>query len=99
MSGMSPDNDARLLPWIDATVPLSGGGTVDTPSRLDGASSQERTRASRVPTAQQLYDIRLPDGSHVQMTATELCEFEHDWHVNLTIEQSETLYKVIMEDE
>ncbi len=31
----------------------------------------------------ELYDIRLPDGSMVQWTAQQIADYEDDWQVNL----------------
>ncbi len=48
---------------------------------------------------QHTYEIRLPDGQIVEWTATQLAAYDDDWHVHLTIEQSEKLYHAIMEGE
>ena len=53
----------------------------------------------RTTEEQQTYAIRLPDGEMVEWTAQELAHYDGDWHVNLTIEQSEKLYHAIMEGE
>ena len=58
-------------------------------------------RSNRLPRTteeQQTYAIRLPDGEMVEWTAQELAHYDGDWHVNLTIEQSEKLYHAIMEE-
>ena len=47
---------------------------------------------------EQTYAIRLPDGTEVEWSKEQLAAYEGDWHVNLTIEQSETLYNDIMGD-
>ena len=76
---------------------LPDDGTVDMPSCSGGA--ERRGRANRSPAAnEQLYDIRLPDGTNVQMSASELAEYQGDWTVTLTIVQSERLYNDIMGD-
>jgi len=31
----------------------------------------------------ELYDIRLPDGSMVQWTAQQIADYEDDWQVNM----------------
>jgi hypothetical protein len=47
----SPDRDARLLPWIDATGPLLDGGMVDMPGGLPGAAMH--ACSSQAPAARE----------------------------------------------
>lgn len=51
----SPDDDARLLPWIDATGPLLDGGIVDTSSCFDDAA--RRACASQAPAADERAEL------------------------------------------
>lgn len=92
----SPEHDGRLLTWIDATGPVLDGGMVDTSSCFDDAA--RRACSSQAPAAQ-TYAIRLPDGAEVEWTAEQIADYDGDWHVNLTIEQADTLIHAIMSDE
>ena len=38
--------------------------------------------------SEQLYDIRLPDGSSVQWTAQQMADYEDEWQVNLLVIQA-----------
>ena len=38
--------------------------------------------------SEQLYDIRLPDGSIVQWTAQQIADYEDEWGVNLMVMQA-----------
>ena len=38
--------------------------------------------------SEQLYDIRLPDGSIVQWTAWQIADYEDEWQVNLLVIQA-----------
>ena len=38
--------------------------------------------------SEQLYDIRLPDGLIVQLTAQQIADSEDEWEVNLMVIQA-----------
>lgn len=43
------------------------------------------------PMSEELYDIRLPDGSIVRWTAQQIADYENDWQVNLSVVDSSSV--------